>query len=79
MAEEIIKVLSIQSHVVSGYVGNKSACFPLQVSNFVFFKSMPPCLSELTRIIFNIELTYLGLEASIYYIDSTDRKFYFIL
>uniref|UniRef100_A0A1B6MDU1 Pyridoxal kinase n=1 Tax=Graphocephala atropunctata TaxID=36148 RepID=A0A1B6MDU1_9HEMI len=25
------KVLSIQSHVVSGYVGNKSACFPLQV------------------------------------------------
>lgn len=25
------KVLSIQSHVVSGYVGNKSATFPLQV------------------------------------------------
>lgn len=29
---DIPKVLSIQSHVVSGYVGNKSATFPLQVS-----------------------------------------------
>uniref|UniRef100_A0A1B6D625 Pyridoxal kinase n=2 Tax=Clastoptera arizonana TaxID=38151 RepID=A0A1B6D625_9HEMI len=28
------KVLSIQSHVVSGYVGNKSATFPLQVLGF---------------------------------------------
>ncbi|CAD5119224.1 DgyrCDS7856 [Dimorphilus gyrociliatus] len=28
------RVLSIQSHVVSGYVGNKSACFPLQVLGF---------------------------------------------
>lgn len=27
------RVLSIQSHVVSGYVGNKSATFPLQVGN----------------------------------------------
>ena len=26
------RVLSIQSHVVSGYVGNKSAVFPLQVN-----------------------------------------------
>lgn len=26
------RVLSIQSHVVRGYVGNKSASFPLQVS-----------------------------------------------
>jgi len=25
------RVLSVQSHVVSGYVGNKSATFPLQV------------------------------------------------
>ena len=25
------RVLSIQSHVVHGYVGNKSAVFPLQV------------------------------------------------
>lgn len=38
--DEIIKgasdcrVLSIQSHVVSGYVGNKSATFPLQVLGF---------------------------------------------
>ncbi|KAK7063279.1 hypothetical protein SK128_022569 [Halocaridina rubra] len=29
-----VRVLSIQSHVVSGYVGNKSACFPLQVLGF---------------------------------------------
>ncbi|XP_054707796.1 pyridoxal kinase-like isoform X2 [Uloborus diversus] len=28
------RVLSIQSHVVSGYVGNKSAIFPLQVLGF---------------------------------------------
>ena len=28
------RVLSIQSHVVSGYVGNKAAVFPLQVGNF---------------------------------------------
>jgi len=26
------RVLSIQSHVVRGYVGNRSAVFPLQVS-----------------------------------------------
>lgn len=28
------RVLSIQSHVVSGYVGNKAATFPLQVLGF---------------------------------------------
>ena len=28
------RVLSIQSHVVSGYVGNKSAAFPLQLLGF---------------------------------------------
>ena len=28
------RVLSIQSHVVSGYVGNKSATFPLQLLEF---------------------------------------------
>lgn len=28
------RVLSIQSHVVSGYVGNKSAVFPLQILGF---------------------------------------------
>ena len=34
------QVLSIQSHVVSGYVGNKSAVFPLQVDQFHFGESM---------------------------------------
>lgn len=34
MATRNWKVLSIQSHVVSGYVGNKSATFPLQVLGF---------------------------------------------
>ncbi|KAG8037840.1 hypothetical protein G9C98_006051 [Cotesia typhae] len=29
-----LRVLSIQSHVVSGYVGNKSATFPLQLLGF---------------------------------------------
>ncbi|GFS47705.1 pyridoxal kinase [Trichonephila inaurata madagascariensis] len=29
--EKYFRVLSVQSHVVSGYVGNKSACFPLQL------------------------------------------------
>lgn len=31
---EVCKVLSIQSHVVHGYVGNRSAVFPLQVLGF---------------------------------------------
>ncbi|KAM7385240.1 hypothetical protein PAMP_001332 [Pampus punctatissimus] len=30
------RVLSIQSHVVRGYVGNKSASFPLQSNNREF-------------------------------------------
>lgn len=34
MAADKCRVLSIQSHVVSGYVGNKSATFPLQVLGF---------------------------------------------
>ncbi|XP_071443073.1 pyridoxal kinase [Hetaerina americana] len=34
MADPSRRVLSIQSHVVSGYVGNKSASFPLQVLGF---------------------------------------------
>ncbi len=29
------RVLSIQSHVVYGYVGNKSATFPLQVCRYI--------------------------------------------
>ena len=33
------RVLSIQSHVVHGYCGNKSAVFPLQVSFKSFKKS----------------------------------------
>jgi len=32
--ESVKRVLSIQSHVVSGYVGNKCAVFPLQVMGF---------------------------------------------
>ncbi|XP_025414125.1 pyridoxal kinase isoform X1 [Sipha flava] len=32
--EPIKRVLSIQSHVVSGYVGNKCAVFPLQIMGF---------------------------------------------
>ncbi len=31
--DETVRVLSIQSHVVHGYVGNRSAVFPLQVCN----------------------------------------------
>lgn len=34
MEKSDFRVLSIQSHVVSGYVGNKSATFPLQVLGF---------------------------------------------
>jgi len=34
MADSSLRILSIQSHVVSGYVGNKSATFPLQLLGF---------------------------------------------
>ncbi len=34
MADSLDRVLSVQSHVVSGYVGNKSATFPLQLLGF---------------------------------------------
>ena len=34
MSPNELRVLSIQSHVVSGYVGNKSATFPLQLLGF---------------------------------------------
>ena len=34
MADSSERILSIQSHVVSGYVGNKSAAFPLQLLGF---------------------------------------------
>lgn len=36
------RVLSIQSHVVHGYVGNKSATFPLQVS-IHFYETQKQC------------------------------------
>ncbi|EAX09476.1 pyridoxal kinase [Homo sapiens] len=32
--EEECRVLSIQSHVIRGYVGNRAATFPLQVLGF---------------------------------------------
>ena len=32
--KRIPRVLSIQSHVVSGYVGNRAAVFPLQLLGF---------------------------------------------
>ena len=34
MTDQENRILSIQSHVVSGYVGNKSATFPLQLLGF---------------------------------------------
>lgn len=34
------RVLSIQSHVVSGYVGNKCAVFPLQVKLLTILTDM---------------------------------------
>lgn len=38
ISNQELRVLSIQSHVVSGYVGNKSATFPLQVNGiFIYF------------------------------------------
>ena len=45
------RVLSIQSHVVHGYCGNKSAVFPLQVS----------ILKNLINLqFFDLYNTYLG-------------------
>ncbi|KAG8193227.1 hypothetical protein JTE90_005574 [Oedothorax gibbosus] len=45
MEDQSHRVLSIQSHVVSGYVGNKSACFPLQLLGFEvdFINSVQLC------------------------------------
>jgi len=36
----IKRVLSIQSHVVSGYVGNKCAVFPLQVNSYLLIPKL---------------------------------------
>ena len=45
MSDLPLRVLSIQSHVVSGYVGNKSATFPLQLLGFeVIFSLLNLCL-----------------------------------
>jgi len=41
------RVLSIQSHVVSGYVGNDSATFPLQVT-----------ATDLVLLMTNVSLRY---------------------
>ncbi len=37
------RVLSVQSHVVRGYVGNKSASFPLQVRLSSFCSALDAC------------------------------------
>lgn len=44
------RVLSIQSHVVRGYVGNKSATFPLQVRTTSYVEvAVVNVLAEATR------------------------------
>jgi len=43
------RVLSIQSHVVSGYVGNKSATFPLQVSKLLHMSELHALLKYLIK------------------------------
>ena len=51
------RVLSIQSHVVYGYVGNKAATFPLQVCTCFWFTDFeasteiynPPNMTQLTQ------------------------------
>ena len=61
------RVLSIQSHVVSGYVGNKSATFPLQVG-VDFFSSFSPnfrfkdCICYIFAFLFFFSLKVLGFE-----------------
>ena len=42
------RVLSIQSHVVTGYVGNKSATFPMQVGHFYYYYNLFLLKSEET-------------------------------
>lgn len=48
------RVISIQSHVVAGYVGNKSATFPLQVS--MYCKMFGPCVLGVERCLFSYML-----------------------
>jgi len=40
------RVLSIQSHVVAGYVGNKCAVFPLQVRFIIKNHKIPNVLND---------------------------------
>ena len=45
------------------------------VSKYMFIVSWrPPCLSELTLIYFNMELSHLGSEASNLYINNISSK-----
>lgn len=54
LPESSPQVLSIQSHVVAGYVGNKSAVFPLNVSKF-----------QLNRMILtNLVRSYVNMNTS---------------
>jgi len=45
------RVLSIQSHVVHGYVGNKCAVFPLQLLGFEVGKAFKPWIKHAVRIL----------------------------
>jgi len=50
------RVLSIQSHVVSGYVGNKCAVFPLQVfGQLTFWKTAILCSFHLQALGFEVD------------------------
>ena len=59
MSDEL-RVLSIQSHVVSGYVGNKSATFPLQLLGFevdgINSVQVSLCYMKLILLVFIFEL-----------------------
>lgn len=54
------RVLSVQSHVVWGYVGNKSATFPLQllgfdvdgINRYVMGDALKPCNTKALRVSF---------------------------
>ena len=52
MANSRSRVLSIQSHVVCGYVGNKAATFPLQVNEDLIFNQ------------FHFSFTYFDLKSN---------------
>ena len=61
MSDLPLRVLSIQSHVVSGYVGNKSATFPLQLLGFeVIFSLLNLCLPYYKIAIIEKDLLFFG-------------------